>query len=88
MGPGHFFLSVLGLALFGVVILALAGTASWLDRRFSRTSEEVEADIEQYGEAAGGIRSELLPEAERNEVLAQRKADRASQSRWARWIPH
>jgi hypothetical protein len=69
-------------------IIAFAGVGAWLDRRSSRTPEDVEQDIEQYGAAAGGIRSELLPEEERQEVLKQRREDRARHGRWAWLIPH
>lgn len=74
--------AVLGVAVFILVVLAFVGVSSWLDRRFSTTPEEVAEDIDQYGAAAGGIRSELLPEEQRAEVLAERKADRVSRTPW------
>jgi hypothetical protein len=76
------------LAIMILPIIAFAGVGAWLDRRSSRTPEDVEQDIEQYGAAAGGIRSELLPEEERQEVLKQRREDRARHGRWAWLIPH
>ena len=77
-----------GLAIVVLPIIAFAGVGAWLDRRSSSTPEDVEQDIEQYGAAAGGIRTELLPEDERREVLTGRREDRARRSRWAWLVPH
>jgi hypothetical protein len=77
-----------GLAILVLPIIAFAGVGAWLDRRSSSTPEDVEQDIEQYGAAAGGIRTELLPEEERREVLNERREDRARRGRWARLVPH
>lgn len=77
-----------GLAIVVLPIIAFAGVGAWLDRRSSSTPEDVEQDIEQYGAAAGGIRTELLPEDERREVLTERREDRARRSRWAWLVPH
>ena len=76
------------LSIIVLPIIAFAGVGAWLDRRSSSTPEDVEEDIEQYGAAAGGIRSELLPEDERQEVLKERREDRARRGRWAWLIPH
>jgi hypothetical protein len=76
------------LSIIVLPIIAFAGVGAWLDRRSSSTPEDVEQDIEQYGAAAGGIRSELLPEDERQEVLKERQEDRARRGRWAWLVPH
>jgi hypothetical protein len=77
-----------GLAIIVLPIIAFAGVGAWLDRRSSSTPEDVEQDMEQYGAAAGGIRTELLPEDERREVLKERREDRARRGRWAWLVPH
>jgi hypothetical protein len=69
---------VLYLAMMVLLVLveglAVGGVGTWLDNRASSTREEVEEDIAQYGPDAPGIRSELLPEDERQMVLAARRA--------------
>ena len=49
------------LSIIVLPIIAFAGVGAWLDRRSSSTPEDVEQDIEQYGAAAGGIRSRAAP---------------------------
>ena len=61
------------LALIGYTFLRMAG---YFDRRLSNTEEKVQADIERYGAAAAGIRSELLSPEEQQQVWDARREAR------------
>lgn len=61
------------LALIGYTFLRMAG---YVDRRLSNSEEKVQADVEQYGAAAPGIRSELLSPEEQQQVWDARREAR------------
>jgi len=64
---------VLMMALLGYTWLKMG---SYFDRRLSDTEEDVQADIEQYGADAPGIRSELLSPEDRQRVRDARRQAR------------
>ena len=67
------FLTVLVLVLVAVVqTVAYWNIGGWLDVRSSETAEEVRKNIEEYGPEVPGLKLNLLPEPERQDVLEAR----------------
>ena len=67
------FLTVLVLVLVAVVqTVAYWNVGGWLDVRSSETAEEVRKNIEEYGPEVPGLKLNLLPEPEREDVLEAR----------------
>jgi hypothetical protein len=66
-------LALVGLILlFLVETMAYGGVGTWLELRSARSADEVLAQIEEYGPLAPGLRLDLLPEEQRQAVLADR----------------
>jgi hypothetical protein len=69
------------LSIAALIALAMVETAAywnvggWLDVRSARTAEDVRRNIEEYGPDAPGLKLGLLPEEERQAVLAARKLE-------------
>jgi hypothetical protein len=66
-------LVVVGLiVVFIVESMAYGGVGTWLELRSARSAAEVLEQIEEYGPQAPGLRLDLLPEEQRQAVLADR----------------
>jgi len=68
---------VMVLSLIGVAtaIVATSLVGGWLDRRSATEAEHALDDLRRYGPLAPGLRVELLPPAQRAQVMqARRKA--------------
>lgn len=75
------------IAVLAVVVLAVlefrasAGVYGYLDVRSAQDADDVRRNIEEYGPDVPGLRLDLLPPAEREAVLAQRRRLKQSRGR-------